>query len=128
MKIRWLSNGLYSLKNCHKQFGQAFRPPPPFGQCPNLHSFSRGGASLNPAPLLKHNSCFKICCGSSKMLINPVIFSRVSECIGPLIAFREGATKHIHLDAAANQWQESTKIYHLVLVKFTQSFTQQICG
>ena len=30
MKIRWLSNGLYSLKNCHKQFGQAFQPPPPF--------------------------------------------------------------------------------------------------
>ena len=31
MKIRWLSNGLYSLKNCHKQFGQAFRPPPFLG-------------------------------------------------------------------------------------------------
>ena len=24
LKIRWLSYGLYSLKNCHKQFGQAF--------------------------------------------------------------------------------------------------------
>ena len=49
MKIRWLNNGLYSLKNCHKQFGQAFRPPPlpPFGQCPNLHGFSWGGASLS---------------------------------------------------------------------------------
>ena len=47
MKIRWLSYGLYSLKNCHKQFGQAFRPPPPFGQCPNLHGFFLGGASLS---------------------------------------------------------------------------------
>ena len=47
MKIRCLSNGLYSLKNCHKQFGQAFWPPhPPFGQCPNLHGFFLAGASL----------------------------------------------------------------------------------
>ena len=46
MKIRWLSNGLYSLKNCHKQFGQAFRPPPPFGQCPNLHGFFWVGLPL----------------------------------------------------------------------------------
>ena len=27
MKIGWLSNVFNSLKNCHKQFGQAFRCP-----------------------------------------------------------------------------------------------------
>ena len=47
MKIRWLSNGLYSLKNCHKQFGQAFRPPPPFWAMPKFTRFFLGGASLS---------------------------------------------------------------------------------
>ena len=42
MKIRWLSNGLYSLKNCHKQFGQAFRPPPPFWAMPKFTRFLLG--------------------------------------------------------------------------------------
>ena len=48
MKINWpFNNGLYSLKNCHKQFGQAFRPPHPlYGQCPNLQGIFLGGASL----------------------------------------------------------------------------------
>ena len=51
MKIRWLSNGLYSLKNCHKQFGQAFRPPP-FWAMPKFTWFFLGGASLGAMTLL----------------------------------------------------------------------------
>ena len=47
MKIRWLSNGLYSLKNCHKQFGQAFRPLP-------LLDNSLGGAPLTKGQHLWH--------------------------------------------------------------------------
>ena len=43
MKIKWLSNGLYSLKNCHKQFGQAFRPHPPFWAMPKFTCFFLGG-------------------------------------------------------------------------------------
>ena len=42
MKIKWLSNGFYSLKNCHKQFGQAFRPPP-FWAMPKFTRFFGGG-------------------------------------------------------------------------------------
>ena len=34
MKIRWLSNGLYSLKNYHIPFGMGFQPPRPYGRIP----------------------------------------------------------------------------------------------
>ena len=44
MKIRCLSNGLYSLKNRHKPFGKMFRPP--FGQCPNKPAFFSMGLPL----------------------------------------------------------------------------------
>ena len=45
--------GIYSLKNCHKTFGQGLRPPL-FGQRPKKHSFSCRGASLSL--LQKHSS------------------------------------------------------------------------
>ena len=45
MKIKWLSNGLYSLKNSHKQFGHAFRPP--FWAMPKFTQFFLGRASLS---------------------------------------------------------------------------------
>ena len=53
MKIRWLSYGLYSLKNCHKQFGQAFRPPPFLGNAQIYMVFFLGGASLRTVYVLK---------------------------------------------------------------------------
>ena len=54
MKVRWLSYCLKSLKNCHKQFRQWFRPPPLFRQCPNKYVFSWHGAPLI-CPGLKQN-------------------------------------------------------------------------
>ena len=39
MKIRLLNYGLYSLKNCHKQFGKGFQHPPPFWSMPKYTQF-----------------------------------------------------------------------------------------
>ena len=46
MKIRWLSNGLYSLKNCHKKIEQAFRPP--LLDDAQIHTFFLGWGFPNP--------------------------------------------------------------------------------
>ena len=47
MKIKCLSNGSYSLKNCHNPFGKANQPPPPpYGKMPVEHLKSLHGASL----------------------------------------------------------------------------------
>ena len=54
MKIRWLSNGLYSLNNCHENLGKCFAPPPlPFGAMPKFTRFFFGGASLRQPFLLQ---------------------------------------------------------------------------
>ena len=41
-----LSNGSYSLKNCHNPFGKALQPPAPYGTIPVEHLKSLPGASL----------------------------------------------------------------------------------
>ena len=55
MKIKWLSNGLYSLKNCNKQFGQAFRPPPPFWAMPKFTRFFLGWGFPKVCELIRIN-------------------------------------------------------------------------
>ena len=47
MQIWFLSNGSYSLKNCHNPFGKAIQPPPPYGKIPVEHWKSLRGASLS---------------------------------------------------------------------------------
>ena len=46
MQIWFLSNGSYSLKNCHNPFGKAIQPPPPYGKIPVEHLKSLHGSSL----------------------------------------------------------------------------------
>ena len=46
MQIKCLSNGSYSLKNCHNPFGKAFQPTPPYGKIPVEHLKSLHGSSL----------------------------------------------------------------------------------
>ena len=47
MQIWFLSNGSYSLKNCHNPFGKAIQPPlPPYGKMPVEHLKSLHGSSL----------------------------------------------------------------------------------
>ena len=46
MQIKCLSNGSYSLKNCHNPFGKAFQPTPPYGKMPVEHLKSLYGSSL----------------------------------------------------------------------------------
>ena len=51
MQIKCLSNGSYSLKNCHNPFGKAFQPTPPYGEIPVEHVKSLHGSSLtHPFP------------------------------------------------------------------------------
>ena len=45
MQIKCLSNGLYSLKNCHIPFGKGFQPPH-YGRIPVEQPFTLRGASL----------------------------------------------------------------------------------
>ena len=56
MKIRWLSNGLYSLKNCHKQFGQVFRLPPPFWAMPKFTRFFGWGFLMSKLLVLSYKA------------------------------------------------------------------------
>ena len=51
MQIWFLSNGSYSLKNCHNPFGKAIQPPPPYGKIPVERWKSLRGASLIQAVL-----------------------------------------------------------------------------
>ena len=43
-----------SLKKCPKPSGQGFRPPPPYGQCPNRVRANLTGASLTARELLRN--------------------------------------------------------------------------
>ena len=71
MKIRWLSNGLYSLKNCHKQFGQAFRPPP-FWAMPKFTRFFFGRGF----PYIFHTS---VAISQLKCLDSAVFVAKISK-------------------------------------------------
>ena len=92
MKIRWLSNSLCSLKNRHKQFSQAFRPPTPtpFGQCPNSHVFG-GGASLSQSRNLSCDLCAK---GNHKGQLNNHIVIRKDFLQKEIDSNRRSVTGH----------------------------------
>ena len=59
MQIKCLSNGSYSLKNCHNPFGKAFQPTPPYGKIPVEHLKSLHGSSLTFTlkSILHHLNC-----------------------------------------------------------------------
>ena len=56
MQIWFLSNGSYSLKNCHNPFGKGFQPPRPYGKILVEHLKSLHGASLMHACLFCNNN------------------------------------------------------------------------
>ena len=59
MQIWFISNGSYSLKNCHKPFGKAIQPPPPYGKMPveHLKSFPYSLVLRRTKP---HNLCILV--------------------------------------------------------------------
>ena len=56
MQIWFLSNGWYSLKNCHNPFGKAFQPTPPYGKIPVEHLKSLHGSSLSGQTIIIWNA------------------------------------------------------------------------
>ena len=68
MQIWFLSNGSYSLKNCHNPFGKAIHPPPPYGKIPVEHWKSLRGASLTQS-----------CCGFFDMNVKKCVNVRLDK-------------------------------------------------
>ena len=56
MQLWCLSNGSYSLNNCHNPFGNGFQPPRPYGKIPVEHLKSLRGASLTHSYTLLKNA------------------------------------------------------------------------